>query len=117
MASESGHLDLEVLEELKDVMEDEFVELLTTYLSDAEVKVAGLKSALAENHHENLRNFSHSFKGSSGNLGIQLLAELCAQVEALAKDERSSDAGAYIDEIDAEFQLVAVEMQKIIAQQ
>lgn len=117
MASEEKHLDYGMLEELKEIMEDEFLELLKIFLSDSEVRVKNLKSAHLENDHDNVRSLAHSFKGSSSNIGAHALSELCKEVEVLAKDGGALDARRLIDEIDAEFQLVSSELMKVVAEQ
>ncbi len=91
------HLDHGVLVTLRDVMEDEYPTLLDVFLKDCEERIdtlhqlsgagdAGLPSAAQSSPDLNaLSMTAHSFKGSSSNMGALQLAELCRQLEELAR--------------------------------
>jgi HPt (histidine-containing phosphotransfer) domain-containing protein len=117
MPSKTQHLDYDMLEELKEIMEDDFLELLRAFLSDSEMRIKGLKSAYAANDHDDARIIAHSFKGSSGNIGARGLSQLCKELEELAKGERTSDAGSLIDGLEAEFLCVSTELMDVVSAQ
>jgi len=115
MPSQSPHLDHDMLEELKDIMEDEFLELLKAFLSDSETRITSLGSAYAANDHVNARNIAHSFKGSSSNIGARALSQLCKELEAIALAGDISDAGALIESVEAEYRCVYTELMAVMS--
>ncbi|KPG90277.1 histidine kinase [Pseudomonas sp. RIT-PI-q] len=97
------HLDRDVLNALQEVMEDEYPMLLDTFLADSEERLDLLRKA---EDAAQLMNTAHSFKGSSSNMGAVRLAELCHELEQLAKGRKLSDIESLVGEIDREFALV-----------
>ena len=108
------HIDQDTLEELREVMEDEFGTLIHTYLDDSIVRLDSLKEAFEIKDAEALRKAAHSFKGSSGNIGAPILAELCRQIEAISKQGGVDEAVAIMDLIVCEYQQVKVLMEKML---
>lgn len=100
------HLDRETLYELKEVMEDEFVTLIDTYLDDSSHRIGTLQEALLKENFDELCKAAHSFKGSSGNIGALYLAELCRQLEEQSKSEEIPLIRATVVQINEEFEQV-----------
>ncbi len=76
------HVDREVLDALREVMEDSYPDLLDTFLTDSESRLHQLqKTADAKV----LAEVAHSFKGSASNMGAVRLATLCQALEADAR--------------------------------
>jgi HPt (histidine-containing phosphotransfer) domain-containing protein len=97
------HLDQNVLSALQEVMEDEYPMLLDTFLADSEERLNLLRKA---EDAAQLMNTAHSFKGSSSNMGAVRLAELCHELEQLAKQKNLAGIEKLVGEIDGEFALV-----------
>ncbi|WP_339453657.1 Hpt domain-containing protein [Pseudomonas sp. EA_5y_Pfl2_R50] len=94
------HVDREVLDALRDVMEEAYPDLLDTFLNDSESRLHALQmtadaSALSE--------VAHSFKGSASNMGAVRLAELCQELEAQARDKSPAEIVKLVAEISGEF--------------
>ncbi len=106
------HIDLNALEELKDVMEDEFSILLETYLNDSLERIEQLKKALAAADSDAFSRAAHSFKGSSNNLGIQQLARYCQDAESQSKAGDLSRGQELLDKIENEFEIVSQLLQE-----
>ncbi|NIB43202.1 Hpt domain-containing protein [Pseudomaricurvus alkylphenolicus] len=100
-------VDTETLAMLKEVMEDDFNNLINTFLDDARQRLPLLREQLAASDYEALRRTAHSLKGSSSNLGAMPLSELCFQVEHRANEHQLSGVEGILQEIDAEFQQVS----------
>lgn len=81
-------LDLQQVQELREVLEDEFSSVIEAYLRDAERKVERVVAAADEQDAEALRMAAHSLKGSCRNVGARQLAESCQVIESLAYEER-----------------------------
>lgn len=97
------HLDLEALAELEDIMEDDFGVLLTTYLVDADKKLADIADALSQGDASAVRELVHSFKGASCNIGAIPLSRLCEDVEQLARNDQIVEIPPLIPGIMDEF--------------
>lgn len=79
-----SHLDYTVLESLKEVMEDDFVLLLETFVQDSNERIAKLQSLVNTDDKEAIRRAAHSFKGSCSNVGATQLTSLCCDLEKKA---------------------------------
>lgn len=99
-------LDSDNLAMLKDVMEDEFDLLLQTYIDDCLSRLPQMREQLAAAEAEELRRNAHSMKGSSSNIGANVLSDLAHQLEDLAKTGILDGASALIDQISDEFNTV-----------
>ena len=75
------HLNLEQLAELKEVLEDEFGVLISTYLTDAKFRLQLIQNGINSQDYEAVRLAAHSLKGASANLGAVILAQLCEKLE------------------------------------
>jgi len=102
----SDHLDAATFDELKEIMEEDFVVLLETYLMDSDAKLLALKDAFEQKELEVIREVSHGFKGSSLNIGAHPLAGICAKIEDYSREEKLDEALALLPEVVAEFQNV-----------
>lgn len=114
MGSMADHFDLESFEMLKDVMEDEFDELLTVYVKDSDQRLPILQQALCDGDATQLRELAHSFKGSSSNISAAPLAELCRQVEQSARDEQLNGLDTVLSQIDTEYAQVRALIQTLL---
>jgi HPt (histidine-containing phosphotransfer) domain-containing protein len=97
------HLDLDALNELREVMEDAYPQLLDTFLADSEERLQSLRKA---EQTAQLEEVAHSFKGSSSNMGADRLAKLCHELESKAKTLSSLEILERVAAIDVEFKLV-----------
>lgn len=112
--TDSNHIDMTALAELKEVMEDEFPVLINTYLTDSVLRIAAIKEALGKNDPEELRRAAHSFKGSCGNIGALPLSELCKDLEQKGRDGNLDGTQALFEQICAEYEHVKASMEKMV---
>lgn len=103
MKNDDNILNLETLHELREMLDDGLDEVLTEYVGDASQQLRQLHVAVEVGDVEAIGDISHSLKGSSGNLGIQGLYELCARLEQEAKSGTVGDAPASLALIEQEF--------------
>ena len=78
-------LDDKVLQELREIMEDDYVSLLRTYLNNAPELIAAVKSAVAKGDVESMVMPVHSLKSSSANVGAMQLSALAREAEQHAR--------------------------------
>jgi histidine phosphotransfer protein HptB len=101
-----NRLNLDMLNELKMLMEEDFQLLVDTYCEDGAQKLEGLKEAVSANNAKEVSDFSHSLKGSSSNVGAEILADLCYQMEAKGKKGDLTGAEPLLEDIITEFKYV-----------
>jgi len=102
------YLDVVLLEELRDILEDEFPSLISTYIQDSGVRVDDLRQAMTRGDTEAARKAAHNLKGSSANLGLVYLADLCRIVEDAARAGQLAGQEAYMLLIQQEQQHAVV---------
>ena len=106
--AEGGVLDRAALDELRAMTGDDatlYVELLDTFLSDADAYFAELS---ADPDAESLTRAAHSLKSNALNVGAATLAELCRTLEADSRAGTLADgeAGERVAAIGAELERV-----------
>ena len=107
MNPDSEHLDEGALGELRMVLGSDFAVLVQTFLDDSALRLASMRSALAQANHEAVREAAHSFKGSSMNLGALRLAAFCRQLEDQARAGNAAALPGLIELLGTEFAVVA----------
>ena len=95
-------LDSAVLATLQDVMEAEYPVLLDTFLIDSQDRLRTIQDALAQGEGEALRRAAHS------NLGALRLAELCFELEEIARQGALEQAAGCGERIEREFAIVGI---------
>lgn len=113
MTSASNHLDVNALNELKEVMGDEFSLLIETFLNDSVTRVESIQQALDSDDADQIRRAAHSFKGSASNMGAIHLAEKCRELENMGRDEQLTGADALFEGIKAEFEQVKIAIASV----
>lgn len=99
-------INTEMINDLKELMEDDFSILIETFVSDADSRLQSLEAALAAKDNEQVRELAHAFKGSSANLGAAKLSEICFTMENLGRDCQLEQANSVLHEIEAEYKTV-----------
>ena len=96
-------LDLNTLNDLRDMLEEGLDELLQEYLADSPNQLMKLRAAVDSNDVPEIATVAHTLKGSSGNLGVSQLYQLCATLEQQARGGDVADPAAAFATIEAEF--------------
>ena len=97
------HIDTEQLAELKEVLEDEFGVLISTYLTDAKFRLQLIQNGINSQDYEAVRLAAHSLKGASANLGAVILAQLCEKLEHDCKVGEYGQLACLGEKIQQEF--------------
>lgn len=108
-----SHLDLAQIQELKEVMEEGFDDLVMTYLQDCEYKLKALKRAINANDSEHVAELAHSLKGSSANICAEILAGLFRKVEDSGRAGELDQVPYVYEQILEEYQKVKTQLQQI----
>lgn len=113
MGEAASQLDMDVLNELKDVMGEEFPLLIDTFVSDSDQRIITIEQAVQAADPEAIRRTAHSFKGSASNMGAAGLTEFCRQLEALGHEGRSDGADVIYQSLSLEYQAVRAALSSI----
>ncbi|WP_420592024.1 Hpt domain-containing protein [Bacterioplanoides sp.] len=109
------HFDTDAFDMLKEVMDDEFPDLLRVYIEDSDSRLPLLHQALAAADASALRELAHSFKGASSNISALPLADLCFSLESAAKNGELSGLDQVISAIEQEYSTVKNYLQPLLA--
>jgi HPt (histidine-containing phosphotransfer) domain-containing protein len=99
-------LDMGQISELKDIMEDAFEDLVSTYLQDCDGKLVALKSALENGDAAKVGELGHSLKGSSLNICAVPLSNIFKQIEENGKQGNLTPISELLIEAGDEYQNV-----------
>jgi HPt (histidine-containing phosphotransfer) domain-containing protein len=87
----------------------EFIrELIATYLEDAEVQLAAMRTAVDASSAEDLVRPAHSLKSNSASMGATDLAEMCRSLEADARAGQLDGTPERVAAAASEFERVRV---------
>lgn len=99
-------LDRRTLEELKEIMEDEFDDLVQTFLKDAPLLIYEIRDGIQARDTEAVWHAAHALKSSSANLGALQLPVLAKELELLAKAGQRSGSVELLKQMAEEFKRV-----------
>lgn len=80
-------IDDECFAELRDVMGDDFADLIHDFLSDVPVQFDLLQTAIDREDADQLYHAAHKFKSSCGSIGAPRLAELIRRLELAGRQK------------------------------
>lgn len=96
-------IDFEQL--LSRVVDEELVEqIMPICIDDNRRNLEKLDEAVSNGNSETIRNYAHSIKGSSSNMGAKQLAEHAGRLERLALEGDLSEANDLLQQIRMEFE-------------
>jgi HPt (histidine-containing phosphotransfer) domain-containing protein len=79
-------------------------ELIELYIIEAEQLLGELVAALVQGDAAGAQRVAHGLKGSSGYVGATGMAELCQEVETLARDGALEQAPPMVEELQRRFE-------------
>lgn len=95
-------IETDVLQALREVMEEDFQPVLEDYLQQCEELWQGAKIQFDEADFELLRRTAHTFKGSSMSIGAMQLVSHLAELEQAAAEADPERIAALIAGADLE---------------
>ncbi|MEM7001164.1 MAG: Hpt domain-containing protein [Pseudomonadota bacterium] len=106
-------LDETMLNELREIMEDDFGALVETFLSESARQYAEVQSAWANQDMDLLRRAAHTLKGSCGNIGAMQLHESMSHIEHQARDGETTDLNSLIANVEGQLDAVHEAVRRI----
>lgn len=110
--SETGPLDMQVLDGLMDIMGDDFDELIPAYLHSSDQLLSDLQNEKHQQDFEVLQRSAHSIKSSSANMGAIVLSGQAEKMEKRFRDQQHVDPDQ-LDHLVAEYQRVKQALVKL----
>lgn len=96
-------IDISILNELKEIMEDDFDELISIFISDGKTQIEDMKKAIDSSNIDEVKRIAHTLKGSSVNIGVLDLSESCKALEYKAAENSLEGANELLKKIIEEF--------------
>jgi len=109
----SEHLNKTQIDELALMLSDEFSEFVRIFISHSEELISSLKKQLTTNDNEAFIISIHSLKGSCRNIGAELLANHCLQIEIEARNDKIASIDPELTNICAEFKKLKATLIKL----
>jgi CheY-like chemotaxis protein/HPt (histidine-containing phosphotransfer) domain-containing protein len=100
----NGGLDDAALDSLRELGGDEFVaEVIDTFLADAPDLLAAMRTSLRDGDTDELRRAAHTLKSNGATLGAARFAEVCSELEALARSGQLEGASRLVERVEHEY--------------
>jgi histidine phosphotransfer protein HptB len=110
-------IDLDAIANLKDLNPEdggEFLrEIVNIYIEDTPKRIDDLKSCLASGDLKSFIRAAHTIKGSSSNVGAQVLKGIGERMEHVSKTEGLNSAAPLLADAEAEFAKVTIELRRL----
>jgi diguanylate cyclase (GGDEF)-like protein len=103
----SSPLDHAAFDKLREILGPALQQSVVPFLEDTPGYLSQLEQAVQEGNADTARAMAHSIKGSSGNLGASMLAQLAKEAEELAIEHRINDIGPLLGRLQQAFDAVA----------
>lgn len=108
-----AYLESEIIESLRELLADDFVQLVSTFIDDGERRLDLISKALVSNDLKTICDEAHGLKGSSQNIGATALAEITEKVENQTRKGDGSDLQQDFSSIQQLFAATANELRSL----
>ena len=99
-------------EEMRELLEEDFADLLQTFIDDSKQRIIMMQAAQANNDNANGFEFAHALKGASATLGATQLVALSEQLEEACRMQEVSEQHSLIEQISIALQKVEKEINQ-----
>ena len=115
-ADQNPAVDQETIESLRELMEDEFDDLVNEFLEDTTKLLANLQQAVQTGDPVALRRDAHALKSSSANMGAMTLSGFARDMERLGGEGVTEPAVSLVEQATTEFVTVRSELEALMEQ-
>ena len=109
-------VNTEQFEDMRDLLEEDFVGLIQVYFVDCQRRITKLRIAQQEEDNANGFELAHALKGASANLGTTQLMNLSRQLQEYCRDRRIGEQAALIEDIAVALQRAEQEINQRLGQ-
>ncbi len=110
-----SHINDEQWEELLDLFEEDFIELVTNFVKDSHKRIEIIKKSHQEGDNANGMEEAHALKGASANLGAETLSKHCFTMQSICQANMIQHAFNVVEDIENEFAKVETEINERLA--
>lgn len=114
MYEEVEIINIEKFNELKKLLEDDFVDLVKGFIQDSQNRLQEIQKAFDNNDNAYGFDLAHSLKGASMNLGATHLAELCYELQEMCRGKKIHFQQELIHEIKQQLLLVNQKVSQLL---
>ena len=101
----------EQFDDMRDLLEEDFVDLIQVYFTDSRQRITDLRSAQQKDDNANGYEIAHALKGASANLGATQLMHLSGQLQEACREHLISEQAQLIEAVAAALQRVEQEIK------
>lgn len=109
-------INSEQFEDMRDLLEEDFIELVQTYLTDSKQRIITLRAAQVANDNAVGFDAAHGLKGASANLGASQLVALSDQLEFHCREQTISQQADLIENLSMALQRAEQEINQRLSQ-
>lgn len=109
--SSDSHVDSDMLNGLKELLGEKFTQLIDAYINDGTARIERLETAVNIVELPAVCMEAHALKGSSNNIGAQVFAQLCGDLEHQTRAGDDSDLIPKVAAIAHEFAAITNELE------
>jgi HPt (histidine-containing phosphotransfer) domain-containing protein len=91
--------------------EDEYIEMLIIFIESGEADLKKLEDAIKQKDAGRAHQASHSFKGSSGNLGLEDLFEMAKGIDDKAREGTLEGLDEMVNKLRLKYDLFVSEFK------
>ena len=102
----------EQFDDMRDLLEEDFVVLIQVYFTDSQQRIADLRNAQQKDDNANGYEIAHALKGASANLGATQLMHLSGQLQEACREGLISDNAELIEAVAVALQRVEQEIKQ-----
>ncbi|MFQ5469651.1 MAG: Hpt domain-containing protein [Gammaproteobacteria bacterium] len=114
--SGGGNLDKQILNSLREIMGDEFDDLVETFIVNTESMLDQISASIKEGDSQVVTRLAHSIKSSSANVGALRVSEQAALIEELASADKLYEISNTLQNIESEFNAVRAALEEYATQ-
>lgn len=109
-------INTEQFEDMRDLLEEDFVDLIQVYFNDGHHRITKLRQAQQEEDNANGFELAHALKGASLNLGATQVSYLSSQLQELCRERLISKQAQLIEDIAVALQYAEQDINQRLGQ-
>ncbi|MGP5119922.1 Hpt domain-containing protein [Psychrobacter alimentarius] len=106
----------EQFEDMRDLLEEDFADLIQVYLADSRQRISTLRVAQQKQDNTNGFEIAHALKGASANLGATQVMTLSSKLQERCREQSISEQADLIENIAVALQRAEQEINQRLGQ-
>ncbi len=106
-------IDAGTIERLQQIDASVVHEVIDLYVSEAPLRIASIRDAIARQDAPLLASAAHALKSSSGNAGAKRVQEICSDLEKVGRIGALGGAPLLLDQLESEYQRTVDALRKL----